>query len=118
LADFNIQVGATDGFRYIGIEPPLDAERKELVLGSLGKKTVSEAIGNGRCIDITKPFKGSAYSEISLTTQILGRPSPESVAVKIADVLSDSGSIVSVDLEPKEIGYGHYLFGGQAERLG
>jgi len=114
MADFRVEVGATDGYRYVGIQPPLDEEQAALLKG-IEVPRFMFPVGNGR----VEPARGDAYSEVGFdTSAVNGSAEIVKVANGIAEALRSGGHHVGVDETVRAIGFGRFLFGGEAERLG
>lgn len=108
----NIQFGRTDGFRYIGIQPPLTDEQVEsLLVASQEDRAIPSSWG------LRKPHNGHPHSEIGYMSHI-GDERLVHVAELIAGVLTNEGTTVHIDKTIQDIGYGRFLFDGEAERLG
>jgi hypothetical protein len=113
MADYRIEIGATDGFRYIGVKPPLDAEQKQEALTVLEDDIIFQGTINGSCLRTTDGRV--PYTELAVTTTLYRERVP-AVAVQLAGVLKRQGHTVQVDLQPRNIdGDGNYrLFGNKS----
>ena len=112
MAKVNLEVGATDGYGYVGVEPPLS----EAQLALLG-----EAEGVTSLFVTKRPKKGTPYSETMVgNEESLSRQEAGEKVLKMAHaicvVLRQGGDDVSVDEEIKPIRYGVDLFNSQADR--
>jgi len=116
MGHYSIEIGATDGFRHIGIEPPVDQNQKDQTFKELGQEIEREAIENGRALSVTKPYRRPAHSELTLTcTRYVERA--RRIAQRIGSILEEGGHTVVFNPDIKRISDGYYLFGGQAEHL-
>jgi hypothetical protein len=120
MTEYSIEIGSTEGFRRIGIKPPVDIEQREQIFRVLGSEVEREAVGNGLALNTTTPHSGPAYSEIALTFNLSDLSGQRflDIVSSIRGVLEGSDHTVMIDPDPKPIGFGRHLFGGQAERLG
>jgi len=120
MAEYSIEIGATDGFRYIGIEPPLNNVLIEQIFSVLGSEIEMEAVGNGRALSKNTPYKGPAHSEIALTQRQadFSEERVRDIVSKIRVTLERDGHTVMTDPEIKLIGFGRHLFGGEDRYLG
>jgi hypothetical protein len=120
MSEFSIQLGRTDGFRYIGVQPPVDREISEQILEELGSEIEFEAVGNGRALSTNKPFVGPEHSELALTHHLddIGDKRVHDIAGQIRTVLEHAGHSLTVDPELHYIGFGRHLFGGEDRTLG
>jgi hypothetical protein len=118
MSNYSMELGQTDGFRYIGVQPPLAEE--DLTALDIARAEDDYTIAHFH--EVT-PDKGDAYSEAGFSTE--GFLSPQGIEratearmSRIATVLESQGHTVELDVTPKHIGYGRHLFGGEANRLG
>lgn len=104
--DIRIELGRTDGFRYIGVQPPLTPEQFEAIQAA----EVDVNLG----FYARKPFRGQPYTEAGIMTD-LGQGNEHAVAMahRTAEALRGLGHTVAVAEEFQGIGYGYHLFGGQ-----
>lgn len=114
MAEVYIQLGRTDGFRYIGIQPPITDEHHELLRQAHG-----EVDGLPKFFTIITPHSGEPYSEMSLLADAYLTPDHADTCViktaeKLAKVLGASGDTFIIDEGFKPIGYGNDLFGGRS----
>lgn len=118
MADVRIELGMTDGFRYLGVQPPLSDEQQRFLEAARFEDPLVAAR-----FSTQTPFHGEPFSETGMITEAFMTPRGADrgiieIATKIAEVLRSSGDTVEVDERLHPIGFGHYLFGGQAKRLG
>jgi hypothetical protein len=116
-----MEIGRTDGYRYVGIEPPVDDDLRTKIFDELGEEVLSEAVGNGRALSTTTPDNGPAHSELELTSirdDYREAGTTLQIALSIANTLKEQGHSVTIEKKIRDIGFGHYLFGGQDNRLG
>lgn len=113
-----IEVGMTDGFRYLGIQPPLTKEQSEWLKAAdfSDSKIIQSYV-------VMEPDNGEPYSEagISTGTDLSFAESHRNIveaANNIARILVIAGDTVHIDEELHSIGFGRHLFGGYADRLG
>jgi hypothetical protein len=112
ITHVNIQLGCTDGFRYLGVQPPLTEAQSELL-----QHHQSQGEPVPEHWTVRTPHKGPAHSEVGYSSHI-GDERLVEVAEKIASILTDDDTVVHIDKRFRPIGFGHFLFDGQAERLG
>jgi hypothetical protein len=114
MGNYRVEIGATDGFRYIGVEPPLDADQRSQALAEVGEDIAFQGIMNGRCLATTSG--NPSYSELAVTTTLYRERVPV-VANQLAEVLRRQGHSVDVDLEQRYIGAGggYRLFGDKSK---
>lgn len=113
MADLRIELGATDGYQYLGIQPPLTEDQLEaLQTASADNAHIPTRFPERR------PARGQSYSETGFTTEV-GRDDKDlhMVAHEVARVLRDTGHTVSVNGQIQAIGDGYHLFGGEDETL-
>ncbi len=109
-ANVRIEIGKTDGFHYIGVQPPsamdgIDVDALELPYAAY--ITSTSTINRGR---------PNAYSDIGYDSGALppGRDDEAAVetAQRLAGLISEStGQSVIVKPQVEWIGFGKYLFG-------
>lgn len=117
MAEVHIQAGMTDGFGYIGAQPPLTEERLDLLRQA--EYMDSEVLSQ---FTLVEPHSGDPYSEASFSSDDCWPRAVASSAIeraeKVARILRHGGDTVTVDRFVYPIGSGFHLFGGEAERLG
>lgn len=98
-----IEIGVTDGFRYVGLQPPLNEDQKAAVNAASPEDDVS--------FNLRQPTgSGMPYHEIGYMTD--WDDTAIYKASQAAVFLRFSGVEVSTDYRVRQIGWGHYLFGG------
>lgn len=114
--EYRIQFGTTDGFQYIGVQPPLPyVDLKHF------RSAVEDILKDDYCFVTSgftrRPEKGEPYTEIG----VMGSPDIEqlTLAAKGAmDTVTYSNDRYEVSQKVRGIGWGKYLFGGKdATRL-
>lgn len=111
---YRVQLGATDDFRYVGVQPPLSPDDTRVFVDRL-EEAFSESYGaaviSGRT---TTPGQGEPYTEVI----ILGSPDAETIAnmsrLAIEPVLRPGDKVVT-DKRLQGIGKGFFLFDGRFE---
>ncbi|MGH7241265.1 MAG: hypothetical protein ACREGB_03150, partial [Candidatus Saccharimonadales bacterium] len=106
----HIEIGKTDGFHYLGVQPPsvmkgIDAYQLELPYAAYVTSTSTINIG-----------RNNAYSDIGYDSSALSPKSADDASVETANRLAamiteSTGLSVEVRPQVKWIGFGKYLFG-------
>lgn len=113
---YEVQLGATDGFRYIGVQPPLPT-------GDLThfRTAVEDGLKNSYSFVTSgfmrNPAKGQPYTEVG----VMGSPDVETLTIvaRVAmDAVTGRDDSFQVSEELQGIGYGLHLFGGEDQELG
>jgi hypothetical protein len=109
-ADIQIEIGKTDGFHYIGVQPPsaitgIDVDQLELPYAAY--VTSTSTINRGH---------DNAYSDIGYDSSALPPERADEAAVETAQRLAaliTESTKQSVEVRPQVewIGFGKYLFG-------
>jgi hypothetical protein len=106
MSDLRIQVGRTDGFRYIGVQPPLTDEQLERLSHA---HEADEWVANN--FTLRQPYQGQPYSEAGFMTEWDDRILEK--AKNVARVLRETGLDIHLDEDIKQIGWGYHFFGGR-----
>jgi hypothetical protein len=106
MGKISIELGKTDGFGYIGIQPPLTDEQQELL--------------QSMRFSLINPDNGPVHSQTGFTggTDEEIRQKVVETGHQIAGLLSEAGHEVEIDDTIYSIGRGHHFFGGHFEYLG
>jgi hypothetical protein len=109
-ADIHIEIGKTDGFHYLGVQPPsamdgIDVDQLELPYGAY--VTSTSTINRGQ---------KNAYSDIGYDSSALPPERDDKAAVetahRLATLITEStGQSVIVKPQVEWVGFGKYLFG-------
>jgi hypothetical protein len=111
MGEYTIAAGSTEGYRYIGVKPPVSGEVRSQIFEALGEDIEHMAIGNGLALS-TVGNGSQAYSEMLLDTWLLESEgiSTGKIAGKIAEVIRANGDIAMVDPDCKPLGPDTSLF--------
>lgn len=113
---YRIEIGATDGFRYIGIEPPVSPEQRDEIGAAINAhyRDADPVVA----FDTFSPEQGPSHSLLGIRAEGYYTPNAadndmEQVARKVVRILSKHAT-VHMDGEIKAIGFGYNLFGGRS----
>ena len=114
MAEVRIEVGMSDGYRYLGVQPPITNEQRELLKAAeYSDSSIPDRFG------IQHPDIGEPYSQSGITTAAFSTTSEANKAIvrsanNVARVLRLNQDEVIVDESLHLIGDGRYLFSGEA----
>lgn len=114
--EYRVQIGKTDGFRYVGVQPPFEAQADCENFATI----LDDELGDYSHVlsgYIEKPDHGDAYTQFT----VMGSPDDEHLLAGVGNAMDAclySGQSAQVDEKIRGIGYGYYLFGGRANTLG
>lgn len=112
-----IEVGISDGYAYLGIQPPLN----EGQLAMLDDARQSDAEIPADFVTVSPLKHGEPYSQASLPVERFGGLNGAAqhmmrVAHRLGRLMGSDSEVVIVP-RPQRITRGRYLFGGQAARI-
>lgn len=115
MAHYELQMGYTEDYRYVGVKPPPNPELMARITDAL--PTIVSACPHPQQFHTNEPLHGPSHVELGMTVEIAERSDGiASVAHKIANVLQAEGHFTSVYTGLKYLGEGAYLFGGRGEQ--
>ena len=116
MADINIEIGTSDGYRYLGVQPPLTEDQQRILTEA--HATDPEIPSNFQTVT---PTRGEPFSETSTTSGRFDSTHDATrymfhVAHKLSALLSEDGSEVEVNGRPQRLGFNRHLFSEKFER--
>src|SRR5690606_29812688 len=117
MSEFRIEIGATDDFRFLGIEPPVSSTQGDEIVAAIDSHYLG---ADPKIVFHTYvPEQGPSHSLLGISAEGYFTPNAadrdmEQVARKVARILSKDAA-VQVNGEIKAIGFGQDLFGGRSD---
>jgi hypothetical protein len=115
MTHYELEMGHTEGFRYLGIKPPPTPELMEQIAAEL--PNIVSPCPHAQEFRVNHPLHGPSHVELGMTDKRAELSDGiASIAHKIANVLQIAGHDTTVHTKARYLGEGAYLFGGRGEQ--
>ena len=113
MPNYAMEIGRSDFYGYVGVQPPLSDEDYDLILPRVYPTKYLSPLGT----PIQRTYRSRMYTEFNYSLEIKEPTSAEqanesiiTVARDIARVLNDNGNDVQLDTEIRTLSYESNLF--------